>query len=120
MKIALTTSGNNMQAPLDPRFGRAPNYLVYDLESAAFEVIDNQTSQDASHGAGIVAAERVARTGATVLVTGHCGPKAFRVLNAAGIKIFTSEAATVAEALTQYQSGQLVEAKGADVSGHWA
>jgi predicted Fe-Mo cluster-binding NifX family protein len=109
-----------MQAALDPRFGRAPNYLVYDLDSSAFEVIDNQKSQEASHGAGILAAERVARTGATALVTGHCGPKAFRVLKAAGIKIFTCEAATVAEALDQYRAGQLVEAGGADVSGHWA
>lgn len=120
MKIALTTSGNDLQAPLDPRFGRAPNYLVYDLEGSTFELIDNQKSQESSHGAGIVAAERVARSGATALVTGNCGPKAFRVLHAAGIKVYTSEATTVAEALAQYRAGQLVEASGANVAGHWA
>jgi predicted Fe-Mo cluster-binding NifX family protein len=120
MKIVVTTSGNDLQAPLDPRFGRAAGYLLYDTESAAFELIDNAKSQETSHGAGILAAERVARTGAKALITGHCGPKAFRVLQAAGVKVYNCEAATVAEALEQYRAGKLVEAEGADVSGHWA
>ncbi len=120
MKIVVTTSGNNLQAPLDPRFGRAAGYLLYDEESATFELIDNGKAQETSHGAGILAAERVARTGAKVLITGHCGPKAFRVLNAAGVKIYNCDAATVAQALEQYRAGKLVEAEGADVSGHWA
>ncbi|TRO81896.1 NifB/NifX family molybdenum-iron cluster-binding protein [Trichloromonas acetexigens] len=120
MKIVVTTSGNDLQAPLDPRFGRAVGYLLYDTESAAFELIDNAKAQETSHGAGILAAERVARTGAKALITGHCGPKAFRVLQAAGVKVYNCEAATVAEALEQYRAGKLVEAEGADVSGHWA
>ena len=120
MKIVITTSGNDLQAPLDPRFGRAAGYLLYDSESAAFELIANAKAQETSHGAGILAAERVARTGAKVLITGHCGPKAFRVLQAAGVKVYNCEAATVAEALEQYRAGKLVEAEGADVSGHWA
>ncbi len=47
----------------------------------------------------------MARAGADVVVTGHCGPKAFRVLRAAGIKVFNSEAATVANALELYRAG---------------
>ena len=120
MKIALTTSGNNLNAPLDSRFGRAPKFLVYDLDTKTFEVVDNQQNLNAVQGAGIQSAEIVARLGAKVLVTGHCGPKAFRVLSAAGIKIFNSEAPTVAAALEQYWTGQLIEANSADVEGHWA
>ena len=120
MKIVVTTSGDDLQAPLDPRFGRAVGYLLYDSESSAFKRIDNAKSQEASHGAGILAAELVARTGAKVLITGHCGPKAFRVLHAAGVKVYNCDAATVAEALEQYRAGKLLEAEGADVSGHWA
>ncbi len=118
MKIILTTSGVDLQAPLDPRFGRAPNYLVYDLENSVFKIIDNQKQLEASQGAGILAAEQVARLGAKALVTGHCGPKAFRVLHAAGIKVYTCAAATVAEALTQYRAGQLSEAEGPSVYEH--
>ena len=120
MKIAFTTSGSDLNAPLDSRFGRAPKFLVYDLDSETFEVVDNQQNLNAAQGAGIQSAETVARLGAKALVTGHCGPKAFRVLLAAGIKIFNTDAPMVAEALEQYRAGKLTEAKAADVEGHWA
>jgi predicted Fe-Mo cluster-binding NifX family protein len=119
MKIVFTTSGDSLNSPLDSRFGRAPKFLVYDLDSETFEVIDNQQNLNATQGAGIQSAETVARSGAKSLVTGHCGPKAFRVLLAAGIKVYTTDATTVAAALEQYRSGQLTEAKAADVQGHW-
>lgn len=120
MKIVLTTSGNNIDAPLDSRFGRAPKFLVCDLDSGTFEVADNQQNLNAAQGAGIQAAETVARLGAKALVTGHCGPKAFRVLTAAGIRTYHTDAPTVAAALQQYRLGKLPEAKAADVEGHWA
>ena len=120
MKIVFTTSGSELSAPLDARFGRAPKFLVYDLERGEFEVIDNRQNLNALQGAGIQAAQIVARSGAQCLVTGHCGPKAFRVLAAAGIKIFPSDAPTVAAALEQYRAGKLAEAKAADVEGHWS
>jgi predicted Fe-Mo cluster-binding NifX family protein len=119
MKIAFTTSGNNLDAPMDTRFGRAPRFLVYDLGADTFSVIDNQQGLNAAQGAGIQAAETVARSGAKSVVTGHCGPKAFRVLRAAGVKIFNSDAPTVAAALEQYRTGQLTDANSADVEGHW-
>lgn len=119
MKIVFTTSGNTLQAPLDSRFGRSPKFLVYDLERDSFEVVDNQQNLNAAQGAGIQSAETVARMGAKGLVTGHCGPKAFRVLAAAGVKIYSSKARTVTEALEEYRAGKLAEAKSADVEGHW-
>ena len=77
MKIAFSTSGSDLSAPLDSRFGRAPKFLVYDLDNASFEVIDNQQNLNAAQGAGIQSAEDVARSGAKALVSGHCGPNAF-------------------------------------------
>lgn len=120
MKIIFTTPGNSLDAPLDPSFGRAHNFLVYNLESGAFEIISNQQNLNAAQGAGIQAAQTIARAGAQALVTGHCGPKAFRVLEAASIKVFNTDAPTVAEALARYRSGHLTEAKSANIEGHWA
>jgi predicted Fe-Mo cluster-binding NifX family protein len=119
MKVVFTTSGTSLQAPLDSRFGRTPKFLVYDVDRETFEVIDNKQNLDAVQGAGIQSAEAVARLGAGALVTGHCGPKAFRVLQAAGIKVFNVAAPTVADALERYRAGKLTEAKSADVEGHW-
>ena len=119
MKIAFTTAGSDLNAQLDRRFGRAPRFLIYDLEQASFETVDNRQNMTAAQGAGIQSAESVARLGAEALVTGHCGPKAFRVLQAAGIKVFNSNSRTVAEALERYRAGELSEAKSADVESHW-
>jgi len=120
VKIAFSTSGENLDAPLDGRFGRASKFILYDLEKEYFEVIDNQQNLNAAQGAGIQAAEAVVRAGANGIVTGHCGPKAFRFLTAAGIRIYHTDAPTVAAAIEQYRSGKLGESKTADVRGHWA
>ncbi|RPH93312.1 dinitrogenase iron-molybdenum cofactor biosynthesis protein [candidate division KSB1 bacterium] len=120
MKIVFTTSGDHLNARLDNRFGRAAKFLVYELDSETCEVVDNTQNLNAAQGAGIQSAETVARLGASAIITGHCGPKAFRVLQAAGIKIFNTEAPTVAEALELFRAGKLTEAKAADVEGHWA
>ncbi|MFZ5807487.1 MAG: NifB/NifX family molybdenum-iron cluster-binding protein [Verrucomicrobiota bacterium] len=119
MKIIFTTSGDDLNAPLDARFGRAQKFLVYDLENETFEIVDNHQNLSAAQGAGIQSAETVVRLKASALVTGHCGPKAFRVLSAAGVKIFTTEAKTVSEALEQYRSGKLVEMASANAEAHW-
>jgi len=119
LKIALTTSGSDLNAPLDSRFGRAPKFLIYDLESDKFEVVDNAQNLNAAQGAGIQSAQNIARLGVGALITGHCGPKAFRVLKQASIKIYNASAATVGEALEQYRTGKLAEAASADVDGHW-
>lgn len=119
MKIAFTTSGNEISAPLDSRFGRAPKFLIYDLDHNSFELVDNAQNLNAAQGAGIQSAAIVVRLGAQILITGHCGPKAFHVLQTAGIRVFNTDAQTIAEALELYKEGRLTEAKAADVQGHW-
>ena len=120
MKLIFTTSGNDLDALLDPSFGRARNFLLYDTESGSSQVISNQQNLNAAQGAGIQAAQTIVKAGAAVLVTGHCGPKAFRVLAAAGVKVYNTDAPTIAEALARFHAGQLTEAAAANVESHWA
>ncbi len=111
MKVALTTSGATLEAPLDPRFGRAPRFLVFDTDTTAFEIVDNRAGMEAAQGAGVQAAETLARLGVRGLVTGHCGPKALRVLLQGGIQVYNTDAPTVAAALEAYRAGKLVTAE---------
>jgi predicted Fe-Mo cluster-binding NifX family protein len=120
MKIAFSTSGNDLNAPLDTRFGRAAKFLIFDTESQGVALVDNTQNLTAAQGAGIQSAQNVAASGAKVLVSGHCGPKAYRVLSAAGIDVYTSDAPTVAAALALYREGKLKKSLDADVEGHWA
>lgn len=120
MKIAVTTSGNNLDAPMDRRFGRAPAFLIFDTETKGFEIIDNSDNVNAAQGAGIKAAEAIGNSGAGALITGNCGPKAFQALSAAGVKVYNSDAPTVKEALERLQDGKLAAAQSFNVKGHWA
>lgn len=117
--IAFTTSGHELAAALDPRFGRAANFLIYNTDQNSIRIIENGQGRSAAQGAGIQAAETIVRAGVDALVTGHCGPKAFKVLDAAGVKVFNCTAATVDEALHQLLAGRLRAAENSDVEGHW-
>ncbi len=119
MKIAISTSGSDLNAPLDPRFGRAARFLIYETETGTFELAGNEQNLNAAQGAGIQAAQNAASTGAAAVISGHFGPKAFRVLAASKIEVYPSTATTVQEALDLYLSGGLTAAQAADVEGHW-
>jgi predicted Fe-Mo cluster-binding NifX family protein len=120
LKVAVTSTGKDLESKVDPRFGRANWFIVFDTETNQYQVISNEQNLNASQGAGIQTAENISRQGVKALITGNCGPKAFRTLNAAGIQILYCEAGdTVADALEKLKSGKLSQAGGANVEGHW-
>jgi predicted Fe-Mo cluster-binding NifX family protein len=119
MRIAISAAGRNPNSPVDARFGRAGYFQVYDSESGEYEVLDNASGRDSMQGAGIHAGELIAGKKVSVLITGHCGPKAFRVLSSAGVKVMLCTGGTVEGALEKFMKGGLEEAAGPDVDGHW-
>lgn len=120
MKVLVTTTGKTLDARLDPRFGRAELFAVIDTDTNQFEVVSNNEAREASQGAGIQASELAARLGVKVVITGHCGPKAFAALKAAGIEVMSGASGTVAQAIEAFRTGRLKPASAADVGGHWA
>ena len=119
MKVAITSQGKDLDAPVDPRFGRAAYILIVDLDDDSFEVLDNSENVNAFKGAGIQAAASVADKGTEVLLTGYCGPKAFQTLEAAGVKVANEASGTVQEALEDFIKGKLVLVESANVDAHW-
>jgi len=93
---------------MDPRFGRAALFLIFDTDTKNYVLINNMNGS-AAQGAGIKSAETIIKAGATILVTGDCGPKAFNVLKQANVKIYTAKSMTVIEALTALEAGALTE-----------
>ncbi|MGB9553891.1 MAG: NifB/NifX family molybdenum-iron cluster-binding protein, partial [bacterium] len=55
MKIALTSQGETLDAPCDPRFGRCRYFIIVDEESGEVRAYDNP-SLSSGGGAGIQAA----------------------------------------------------------------
>jgi predicted Fe-Mo cluster-binding NifX family protein len=105
--IAITSEGPALTDMVDPRFGRAGGFVVVDLANGQSSYVDNGGSQTLSHGAGIQAAENVARAGARVVLSGFVGPKAFAALVAAGIQVVQNvENMTVGQAVDRYRKGE--------------
>jgi predicted Fe-Mo cluster-binding NifX family protein len=103
MKIAVSARGKTLESEMDPRFGRAAYFILIDPESMAFEVLENRQNLSLPQGAGIQAAQTVVDHGARAVITGNCGPKAFRVLQAAGVQVAVGLTGTVREGVERFK-----------------
>ena len=120
MKIAAAiTTNKGLGSTIDPRFGRAIKFLTVDTETGEQEIFENSQNLQAVQGAGIQTAQNVISAGCNAVLTGHCGPKAFATLQAAGVKIYLSDGLTVGQAIDAITTGDLLPSAGADVEGHW-
>jgi predicted Fe-Mo cluster-binding NifX family protein len=106
MKICISSSGPGLDDEVDPRFGRCQYFGFVDTESMNFEAIPNSFMMSGG-GAGIQAAQFVLNQGAKAVITGSVGPKAYDVLAAGGIEIFTGASGTVREVIDSYEKGEL-------------
>lgn len=120
MKIAVTARGSTPDSQIDPRFGRATMFVLVDTETHEVNAVDNSQGTDSSQGAGVQAANTVARLGADLVITGHCGPKAFRALEAVDIQVIVGADGTVGKAIDRFRAGELTPADAPDKQGHWA
>ena len=119
MKLAITSLGEGLESPIDQRFGRARYFILYDTETEAWAVHDNQQNLNAMQGAGVQAGQKVVEIGAEAVVTGHCGPKAFATLKAGNIAVYSGASGTVENAITAFAEGTLQNTENADVEGHF-
>ncbi len=115
MKICVTSSGQTWAAAANPSFGRAPYFLVVDVETESIDPVKNDPGV---HGAGVQAAQTAADRGVAVVVTGSVGPNAFQGLAAAGIEVYIGATGTVREAFDAYRAGKLSRATAPTGSPH--
>lgn len=107
MKLCITSTGKDIEAKVDPRFGRATYFLIIDTDSGVLEVVEN-TAAAGGQGAGIGAAQIVSDKGADRVLTGRVGPNALKAFQESGIKLFEGVSAqeTVKEALARFKKGE--------------
>lgn len=118
MKIAISATGKNLDAEVDPRFGRCQYFIIVDPETMKFEALENSSAM-ASGGAGISAAQMIAGKGVEAVLTGNCGPNAYQVLSPAGIKVITGVSGKVKDAVQGYKSGKLQPGSQPNVPDHF-
>jgi len=118
MKICITATADSLDAQIDPRFGRCSYLLIFDSETMQFEAIPNMAA-GATGGAGIQAAQTIAKKDVKLLITGNIGPNAFGALSAAGIDVVTGAFGIVMEAVEQFKRGELSKTGAPTVGDHF-
>jgi predicted Fe-Mo cluster-binding NifX family protein len=119
MRVTVTANGTGLDAELDVRFGRAAYFVVVDTETLSYHAVENKQNANLPQGAGIQAAQNVVAQDVQAVITGNCGPKAFRVLQAAGIEVLIGARGSVRDVIAQHQAGELETANQPNVTGHW-
>ena len=118
MKICVTSMGDNLDSDVDPRFGRCKYFLIIDTDSMNVESVSNDGMM-ASGGAGIQAAQMVAKTGAGTVITGNVGPNAFQTLTAAGVKVITGVNGSIKDVVDKFNRGKLEKTETPSVRSHF-
>jgi len=118
MKIAISASGPNLDAEVDPRFGRCQYFIITEPETMEFEAINN-SSASAAGGAGISAAQTIVDKGVGAVLTGNCGPNAHQVLASAGIPIITGVSGKIGDVIKDYRAGNYQASAQANVPDHF-
>ncbi len=106
MKIAVSSTGKDLQSEIDPRLGRCAFFIVIETENMGLEVFDNENIA-LTGGAGIQAAKFLSSKSVGTVLTGSVGPNAMKTLSAAGIQVFTGLKGSVADAVEKYKQGIL-------------
>ena len=118
MKIAISSSGKDLNSQVDPRFGRCAYFVIVDTNDMSFEAFDNE-SISLGGGAGIQASQFVASKGAKAVITGNVGPNAVQTLSAAGVEVFVGQTGTVREVIENYTRGNINSTSTPNVADHY-
>ena len=118
MKIAISATGPTLGAEIDPRFGRCQYFIIVDPETMEFEALENSGAM-AGGGAGISTAQTIAGKDIEAVLTGNCGPNAYQVLSAAGIKVVTGVSGKVQDAIEGHKLGKFKASSQPNAPGHF-
>lgn len=108
MKIAIPTEKGGEEDYVTEHFGRAPIFTVYDTETGEMKIIEN--TSDHMGGSG-KPPELLARNSVDVVICANLGPKAVRMFEQLGIKVYRHPTvAKVKDLIKLLKEGELSEA----------
>lgn len=86
MKVAITSTGNTLDALLDKRFGRCRYFVIYDTESKDVQFVSNPNIET-EQGAGPASVQLVASYNAGKIISGEFGFKIKSLLDSLKIQM---------------------------------
>lgn len=110
MKIAVTSTGLNLESEVSSIFGRSPDFIIANLENGEIEDVSPiENPAKSERGAGNLAAQFMVDQGVEALISGELGQIAFGILKNAGIKIYKINPGNVEKNLKSFKEGKLEE-----------
>ena len=86
MRVAITSTGNSLDAFLDQRFGRCAFFVIFDTDTKCIEFIPNP-NKDAEEGAGPASVQLVASRNVNKIISGEFGLKIKSLLDSLKIQM---------------------------------
>ncbi|MDY7030672.1 MAG: NifB/NifX family molybdenum-iron cluster-binding protein [Thermodesulfobacteriota bacterium] len=106
MKVGVSSTGKDLEASVDTRFGRCAFFIVVNTDDMSYEAFDNEY-MTSGEGAGIKLAESIISKGAEVVITWKCGPKAMKMLTTAGVEVIENQTGKINQLIQYYKEGKL-------------
>jgi len=114
--VAISANGRDIDAGVEPRFGRARFFILVDPITQEWEPVDNLANLSSLREVGLLTARTLTKNRVVqTVLTGNCGPRAFDELHGAGVKVFLNAQGTVRQALFKWRCGELEQASGPNV-----
>jgi len=108
MKIAISSSGDNLESNVDARFGRCPYFAIVEIQDKkvkSSKFIKNIAATQMG-GAGLSSAELVGNQEVSAIITQNVGPKAFSVFNQLNINIYIGSG-KISQVIEDFINGKL-------------
>ncbi|HOJ22133.1 MAG TPA: NifB/NifX family molybdenum-iron cluster-binding protein [Armatimonadota bacterium] len=118
MRVAVASTGEGLDAAIDPRFGRCACFVVVDTETMKATTIPNPGASTAQ-GAGIQAAQSVANADVDAVIATNFGPNAHQALAAGEMALYSASGGSVRDAVDALQRGELKRVTAASVPAHF-
>jgi len=107
MKVLIPTNNEATKDGICVSFGRAPYFMIVDVESGEETFVANEGATSGS-GAGIKAAQAVVDSKVSAMITPRIGKNAADVINASGITIYQSVNESITDNLKLLSEEKLV------------
>ncbi len=118
MKICVTSQGDNLDAQVDPRFGRCPYFIIVDTDTLEFEAIQNPNINGMG-GVGVQSGQIMSEKQVKAVLTGNVGPNAFQTLKAGDIEIISGVSGKIKEIIEKYKKGEFKLTEDPSVDSHF-
>jgi len=117
-KIAVPAKENEMNGQISEYFGRAPYFIVYDLERKVFWTVPNPFLNE-PHAVGLRVSAMLVKKRVGVIVCKNIGPEPIKKFNDSKIEVYIGAEGTVADGIKQYKNNQLILTTKPNVPTHY-